>query len=339
MSSSLPPIDDALVRSLAEQFALGPVQRVRALGGTATPKLDLVTGQGRFVLRARPAEFAAPEATAFDHAVLARLHAARFPVPAPRSTRDGPTWLRLDEAVYEVLTWVDGQPYVEGDCRALEDLGRMLARWHRLMRDAPLGKNGWPREDHPDLMRRYLADLRRWAGSAADRAPLDRVEEQLDLVRRRLDDDLYGRLPKAVIHGDVHPGNVRFRDGMVSAVYDFDYLSLQARLRDLSDAMILFGSRRPVPLDPDAIRSLTQAFRPEGAWCRTLVAAYQSFGPLVGDEWQALPLLVRSRWLQMRLRGARKVAAQEKVAFVLDRLFEVIDWLDSEADGFFRGLR
>jgi hypothetical protein len=41
----------------------------------------------------------------------------------------------------------------------------------------------------------------------------------------------------------------------------------------------------------------------------------------------------------MRLRGCRKVPAEEKVAFVLHRFFEVVDWLDREAEPFFRRLR
>jgi Ser/Thr protein kinase RdoA (MazF antagonist) len=136
----------------------------------------------------------------------------------------------------------------------------------------------------------------------------------------------------------VHPGNFRFRGGEVSAVYDFDYLGVQAQVRDVSDALMFFASRRDSPLEPNRIESLTQAFVPDLERCRRLLERYTARRPLAECEWEALPWLVRSRWLQMRLRGSRKVPAGDKVQFVLDRMFEVIDWLDREGEAFFRKL-
>ena len=162
---------------------------------------------------------------------------------------------------------------------------------------------------------------------------------QVDSVAAQLDAGLYASLPQSVIHGDVHRGNLRFRQSRVAAIYDFDYLDVQARARDISDSLMFFASSRSEPNDPYAIRSLVQPFRPEPSHCRALLHGYQGVSLLTEGEWRALPLLIRSRWLQMRLRGARKVAPDEKVSFVLDRFFEVIDWLDREAVDFFTDLR
>ena len=122
-------------------------------------------------------------------------------------------------------------------------------------------------------------------------------------------------------------------------MYDFDYLGVQARARDLSDGLILFASRRDDPLDPNEIRSLAQPFVPDLAQYRALLRGYQSVTPLTEQEWRALPLLMRSRWIQIRLRGARKIAEDQRIRFVLHRFFEVIDWLDREADALFRTLK
>jgi len=48
---------------------------------------------------------------------------------------------------------------------------------------------------------------------------------------------------------------------------------------------------------------------------------------------------MRSQWLQIRLRGSRKVPRQEKLAFVTDSFFELIAWLDHETEHFFGALR
>ena len=161
----------------------------------------------------------------------------------------------------------------------------------------------------------------------------------LDLVRHSLDAGLYAGLPHGLIHGDFHPGNVRFRGSAVAAIYDFDYLNVQARARDVSDGLIFFAATRDAALDPDDVRSLTQPFVPDSRRSRLLLEGYQSMSLLSDPEWKALPLLIRSRWLQMRLRGSRKVPEDEKAGYVLDRFWEVIDWLDHEASGFFDDLR
>ncbi len=269
-----------------------------------------------------------------------RLSEAGLPVPTPLAMPNGSTWLRHDGRSYEVLTWVGGEPFDPRDLKAIYAMGEFLARFHLVLADdIPPGKDGQLREDHPDLLEPYLARLRVLAKKREHRRGLDEIARQLALVRDRLDKSLYPSLPKCVIHGDIHPGNVRFDHSRVSAVYDFDYLGLQARSRDVSDALSFFAGRRETPLNGDDIRSLTQPFSLDLERSRTLLRGYQNVNMLIDLEWQALPLLMRSRWLQMRLRGSRKVPDSEKVEFVLDRFFEVIDWLDRRGPRFFDELR
>ena len=52
-----------------------------------------------------------------------------------------------------------------------------------------------------------------------------------------------------------------------------------------------------------------------------------------------LPLFLRSQWLQIRLRGSRKVPPRERVSFVLNRFFDLIEWLDLQGPTFFDRLR
>ena len=94
-----------------------------------------------------------------------------------------------------------------------------------------------------------------------------------------------------------------------------------------------------MPLNPDDIVSLTQPFVLDAGWTRALLDGYQEVTPLTDLEWAALPLVLRSQWLQFRLRGSRKRPEDEKVRFVLQRFFEVIDWLDHAAQQFLEGVR
>jgi Ser/Thr protein kinase RdoA (MazF antagonist) len=242
--------------------------------------------------------------------------------------------------VFEVLSWVEGDAFREGDRAAITALGGFLARFHSALEEnIPPGKERVLREDHPDLLEVYVKQLRDLCRTPGDVAQTDRLSQQLELVRRFLDQGLYPKLPKAVIHGDIHPGNVKFKGAGVAAVYDFDYLSQQARCRDLVDALMFFAAGRRHRLNPDDIRSLTLPFVPNPESSSLLLNGYQQLSRLSDLEWSALPWLIRSQWLQIRLRGSRKVRPGERMAFVMDRFFEVIDWLDHEAADFFGGLR
>ena len=338
--SNSPSADPPDVADVLAAFGLPVPTRIDRGGGTATPKWAVRTNAGRFMVRVRPAEFSGDESVSFDHTAMRRLADEGLPVPRPQVRPDGTTWLARHGRVYEVLSWVDGRPFVEGDLRAIASVGEFLGRFHGVFGgETPAGKAGMLREDHPDLLAPYLADLLPLAAGAAEAEALAEISRQLDLVRGQLDGGVYASLPHCVIHGDVHPGNVRFRGSHVAAAYDFDYLSVQARIRDICDGLVAFASRRAAPLDPDEIRSLTQAFVPDPDRCGELMRAYQRHNALSDAEWTALPWTMRSRWLQMRLRGSRKVPAEEKVSYVLDRFFDVIDWLDRSGPAFFDKLR
>ena len=330
---------EQIVADVLAAFGLGPASDVQPLGGTAARKWSVATRIGCLVVRIRPDEFADAASTRFDHAVLGRLASAGLPVPRPICRPGGDGFFTLGGRTIEVLTWIDGDAYPAGDPQAAFTLGAFLFRFHAVFEsDFPPGKEGRPREDHPDRIEPYLAGLLEMA-APHERPALEAIGGQLWLIRQELDGALYPRLPRAVIHGDLHPGNVRFRGGEVAALYDFDYLAVHARARDLSDALMFFASTRPAPLEPDRIRSLTQPFVPDLQACRAVVRGYQSACRLTGDEWRALPWLIRSRWIQMRLRGSRKVAPAEKIAFVLGRFFEVPEWLDRNGTRFFDELR
>ena len=331
---------DTSLPDVLKAFGLSTASEISPAGGTAGRKWTVRSDKGRFVVRVRPEEFADDGSVGFDHAALRRMSDAGLPVPAPLARPDGSTWLRTGGEVYEVLHFVAGEPFVEGDVDAIRGLGEFLARFHSaLSGDVPPGKQGRLREDHPDLLEEYLENLRALALRATQARQLDAIDLQLALVREQLDSGLYASLPQAVIHGDVHPGNVRFRDGRVAAVYDFDYLSVQASARDVCDGLVCFASERDAPLDPDDIRSLTQPFRPDPDRCGVLLDGYQGLARLNDLEWRALPLLMRSRWIQMRLRGSRKIPDGEKISYVLERFCDVIDWLDRDGPAFFDALR
>jgi hypothetical protein len=105
----------ATMQTVLEAFGLGGFSRIARLGGTATPKFDVQTPGGRFVVRARSEEFSSENIVSFDHEVLRRLAAQGMPVPCPQKRPNGTTWLPMDGHAIEVLSWVEGEPFSWND--------------------------------------------------------------------------------------------------------------------------------------------------------------------------------------------------------------------------------
>jgi Ser/Thr protein kinase RdoA (MazF antagonist) len=314
---------------------LGAPQSIQALGGTATPKWTINTSEGRYVVRIKPDEFSDANRSTLTHHALTKLADAGLPVHRPLPRSSGETLYTHGDFVIEVLEWIEGEPWVDGSAEAVRNLGVFLARFHAIL-DGDISSTTQMREDHPDTLQPIIDQL---IATASDTEQLNTINGLLSLNRQQLDQSLYSSLPRALIHGDFHPGNIRFHDVEVAALYDFDYLDTQARVRDLVDALMFFASNRDAPFNSDDIHSLTQPFTPNLDSAKALFSGYQSITLLNDSEWLALPLLIRSRWIQMRLRGARKVPTDEQLDFVLTDFFVVTNWLDGAGRDFFQELR
>jgi Ser/Thr protein kinase RdoA (MazF antagonist) len=327
-----------IINKVLATFSLGHAEVINLLGGTATKKFEAQTSKGRFVVRIRPTEFATEALTRFDHAILQNLADMQLPVPCPQKNTRGTTWTRIDREVFEVLSWVEGNYFDFNDTTALKSLGEFLAIFHSLQSEKiPEGKGGWLREDHPDLLRQYATQLISLCKFDTEKEHIRNIDTQLDHVRAAIN-PIYSDLPKAVIHGDVHPGNLYFEDSKVSAVYDFDYLSIQARVRDISDAIIFFASNRDSAIIADDIHSLTASFKLNLERSLILLHGYHNINPLKEAEIQVLPEFMKSRWCQIRLRGSRKVEKSKKIDFVLNDFFEMIEHLNSAGPKFTKNI-
>lgn len=305
---------------------------LKAGGGTASPKSIVETERGRFLLRRRRAEFCADAVVRFDHALLEILHGQGIPCPYPVRTKEGKTWVRLRGAVYEVYPWMEGRPFDPENLRQLAEVGRTLGRFHATMQDIQLGgRKIWKREDHPDLIRPILT-------SVLNEGPPDPVantvrvlDEELAHVQERWPDGAYKQLPQRIIHGDLHPGNVKFCGDRVSGIFDWDWANRQAKIRDVSDGLLFFAFTRPAPIDPDDIYSLTQAWTADRDRSRIFLDAYREHEEITEAEWEALPWLMRSRWIQIRVRGMRKVPEEERWSFLMRDIMDPLRWLEHKS--------
>jgi len=229
----------------------------------------------------------------------------------------------LHDDVYEVFHYQPGGPHHRHSLPQIASAGRALADYHRAARDfdPPPGKE-WPRYDDPRLIREGIAaiepDLRATLG--AD--DLDYLMAQVALLESELPDERYHSLPKFVIHGDYHPGNMKFIGDEVAGIFDLDWATVQPRVRDLADGIFLYAGERESDIDAADIFSLTQTWRPSIERGSVCMAAYLAAETVTGEEADALPLFVRARWLYCRVAGMVKVTPERRIGYFVTGLLE-----------------
>ena len=319
-------------KSVLQHYDVPRPVELTPVGGTAAPNLRVDSPGGRFILRRRPKAMADPEFVLYDHALRTYLADCGFPAPKPVPTKNGATWVQVDGEIFELSPLLPGTMAPAPNPAMLFDTGKQLATFHRLGEGFHHpGKERFVREDHPSVLLPLVEEL-------SELADDDRSREDFSRVRKELDElcGLWTGPPdRTVLHGDFHPGNVLYDAGRISAVLDYDYAAPGPTARDLGDALMFFAARRKSPFNPDDIRSLTQGWQIDDERAKSLLKGYASVRPLP-ENLETLRDLMRSRWLQVKLRGARKVPREQKIGFVLSDLWPTADWLKRDFIPWFR---
>lgn len=336
-------LDVGEAREVLAHWGLGVRSRQLVPGsGTANASVIVELPQERLLLRRRNPRYARPDWVCFDHALFAHLRSRGLPAPEPVPGPAGRGWLQRGNAIYELFRYVEGQQHIPGNVRELADAGRLLARIHLATTDfTPPAPKPWPRFHDPMLPREGLRDLLaqvRAHGEQEDRvALLRRAEELADALAERLPDDAYWSLPQAVVHGDYHPANLKFREGRVVGLFDWDWASRQPRMVDVADGLLFFCGVREEPVRAGDIWSLTAGFRLERERVRVFGSAYAQELTPTSEELCALADLMRCRWLYCRIDAAqRKVEPECRVEFFtrdLELPLSGIDALEPEIVG------
>ncbi len=215
----------------------------------------------------------------FFVALMDGLARQDMPCPQPIRDRNGDALQRLNGKPALMVSFLEGkQPSViaEDHCR---QLGLAMAAMHKA--GAAIGKK-----------RRNAMGIDAWAemtknlhGKANEIAPgmADMLEEELTYISTHWP----AHAPKAIIHADLFPDNVFFRDGALSGIIDFYFACTDVRLYDLAICI--------------------------NAWCfdgehhflakhsHALCQAYGNAMNIRTEEWQHLPVLCRAAALRFLL--------------------------------------
>ena len=328
-----PGIEPGALDALLRHYDLGGGYVVVApAGGTANANVLVRCARGKVFCRRRSRRYSSEDQVVYEHAVMRHLAAKGIGGPRPLRTRDGGTWVRDGEDVYEVACFVEGTAFKPQSLDQLRAAGEGLAAFHEALDDfvAPVPKD-LPRYDDPKDIRAGYESLLPQATAEQGRG-VQRVLRVVAKLERDFPDAMYEALPHCIIHGDYHPANVLFVGNRLAGIFDLDWVSLQPRVRDLSDGLYYFAGRRAARLDGGDIYSLTRGLSYDIPRACVLLDAYRGRRSVTEAELRALPLVAATRWLFSKVAGMRKVRQGERAAFALRDVMEPLDWLAAHGD-------
>ena len=336
-----------LLEVALSRYRLGRIRMVRRHGGTAAGAWRVRTDRGDWLVRKRGVRTSSDEAVTFDYGLRRHLVENGVPTATPVATRDGWSFVRTGESVFEVYPFVVGRAFDRSSPGASGAPARALAHFHGAAATYVLARNAPPRAQYATLgydeTSERMEDPRPLAlvyGDVLSRPEVDEFRHAadecrgwLDRLNREFHRAVYDALPHTLTHGDYTAANLLFDEtGAVVGVYDFDWARWAPRVRDIADGMYAFSAVRRSPLDPGDIWSLTDAadFAVEG--CAVWLAAYSESSALSAAEIDAVPLAFAARWLSCRVEGMAKVPPEDRVRFCLRDANGPLDWVRDHWD-------
>jgi homoserine kinase type II len=286
--------DDEL-RAFISLYDIGEVLSCKGIAeGVENSNFLVTTERGNFILTLYEKRVA-PQDLPFFIALMEHLARDGVACPTPLKGRDGIALRELCGRPAALVTFLAGmwprriQPF---HCAAV---GAALAALHRagatfgMTRRNDLSVAGW----------RRLYETCRCRATELHPGLANELGAELGL----LEAEWPRELPAGVIHADLFPDNVFFRDRNVSGLIDFYFACTDFLAYDLAICLNAWC------FEADGSLNVTKA--------RLLIDAYRRARPLTAAELGALPLLARGSALR----------------FLLTRLF---DWLNQSAGALVR---
>ncbi|UCG12789.1 MAG: phosphotransferase [Deltaproteobacteria bacterium] len=245
----------------------------------------------------------------FEHALMEELLLRGFHLsPKVLTTRYGTTHAKVVEQVTDespasivaIFDYLPGEDKYTWDAplwtsEELTNGARVLALYHNTI----YGWKGTSDWSEPRIIDRVPVIEKQWKSyvqtardSVFDRYFLKQSNYLSGILQKSMflpTREVYDTLPHLAIHGDFHPGNLKFLDGDVVGLFDFDWAKLDARCFDVGLAITYFCATWAPSSDGNVLLDRVKSF----------LVSYQKtardlgvLGPLSNLELQNLPQMI-----------------------------------------------
>ncbi len=281
--------DDELIQ-FATEYDIGEILSCKGIAeGIENSNFALTTPSGNFILTLYEKRVD-PDDLPFFLGLMDHLAGAGIPCPTPVHGRDGEALRTLCGRPAAIVTFLSGMWPRRITPEHTAELGRALAQLHLAGADFKMTRAN-------DLSLESWRPLLAQSEARADEVASGLAKElavELDVLER----EWPSGLPGGVIHADLFPDNVFFRDGKLTGLIDFYFACTDMFAYDLGVCLNAWC------FEPDLSFNITKAKR--------LLTVYRKVRDFSADELATLPLLARGAAMR----------------FALTRLY---DWLNTPA--------
>jgi len=283
-------VSDVDLTAFVAGYDIGAVRSCKGIAeGVENSNFLLTTDTGSFILTLYEKRVRA-EDLPFFLGLMAHLADKGIPCPTPLADHSGQMLGQLSGRPAAIVGFLDGMWPRRATPEHCAELGSAMARMHVAGADFAITRaNG--------------LSVAQWRGLLEESR--DRADEVKPGLTAFLDDELTtleagwpeaGKLPSGVIHADLFPDNVFFRDGKLSGLIDFYFACNDVFVYDLAICLNAWC------FEADGSFNITKA--------RRMLTAYGKVRDFSADELAALPLMARGAAMR----------------FLLTRLY---DWLNT----------
>ncbi|HEY5600990.1 MAG TPA: phosphotransferase [Patescibacteria group bacterium] len=240
-----------LIKRIISQYDIGDLAKWWGMpAGWQNFNLHIVTTGGDFVLRIYRHQARSLDDIKFELAVLDHLAAKGLPVANAIATRFGEKV--IEEKVGEISPFFALFAHIRGEHvspqtkELIVQMANCLADLHKGLEDLKISGNRRKFQIKYELLKTRKKILTRskarpWGYSRIIKFNkfLQLVEEDLKNLLKISKDYKQALEKQSIIHGDFHSGNLRFENGEISGIFDFDNMMFAPRVYDLA---ILIGN-------------------------------------------------------------------------------------------------
>ena len=243
-----------------------------------------------------------------------KLYHAGVPVAVYNKTKTGELYVKFDDLYYTLVNKAAGSHIDYLKEADLFSFGQDTAKLHNGLKELTAVIKIQCEEINVD----FIKQLDGWKKEIKDKN-LDISKEIIDYCMSF--DELYYKLPRHIIHRDLHGGNMLFENGKLSAFIDFDISEINARLFDICYTMDFgVGNNISDEVTEKWLESL-----------KIFLSGYNSVSELTNEEIESLPYM----FVSVQLLTTAFFSHYGKPKDFVDRYINYLNWLYDNRNRFF----
>lgn len=153
-----------------------------------------------------------------------------IPVAAPIKTRDNNFYVIKDNHIYILYPFLEGESFTDHYQGNAEEkaflMGKVIGDLHYCLKDIDL-----PEVEDMNLINKVTVDSKNTIKNHKKHFNYDFIIHIMETFKKEIS-PVYNCLPKHIIHRDIHPGNILFKNNKLSGIVDFELVVKGVRIFD-----------------------------------------------------------------------------------------------------------